>query len=167
MKQDLDGLRTEIGDYLESENFLVFHGHPRYSEPFVTVRWDSDRYPDYKLFLKLAKQLGENLIVFHHRELSSDFIDDLLDQMEGLDLPEEELAELSGRLADLRSFEGFTCVVELSFEYREHFYIYSKAAPWYEDLLEIADEIDAYSADEDEGGYEEPEDGMGSYFSRN
>ena len=167
MKPNLDSLKTEIEDYLKAEGFLVFHGHPRLGEPTAMVHWDSQRYPDFRLFLEVAKQLDTKLIVFYHRELPPEFLDDLLEQLEEADLPEDDFVELGRRLREMRAFEGSTCVLELSFESQGGVYVYTKATEWYDEILEIADELDEYTADEEDEDDDEPEDEMGRYFSRN
>ena len=167
MSTDLDSLKTEIKDYLEAEGFLVFHGYTRFAEPTSVVQWDSSHYPDFKLFLALARKLDVRPIVFHHRELQPELIDDAMDQLESADIPEDEFQELARRLGELRVYEGFTNAVELSFEYQGRIYIYARRAEWYDELLDITEEIDDYTGSEEgEPEGDEPDD-MGSYFSRN
>jgi hypothetical protein len=170
MKPDLETLRTEIEEYVKTEDFAVFRGFPRLPEPAKMVHWDSEEYPDFRDFLRLPKQLGVPLVVFHHRKLSPAFIDDALDQLDAVDLPDEEYVEYQRRLRELRVFEGFTSAVELSFDYEGRIYLYTRRAEWYEDLLDIADELHDYLAgDEDEefGDLEEPDEDIGPYFSKN
>ncbi len=167
MKTDLDSLKTEIEDYLKSEGFSVFHGYTRFAEPSSIVQWDSDHYPDFKQFLAIARELGTKPIVFHHRELSPELIDDAVDQLESVDMPEDEFTQLAQRLAELRVYEGFTNAVELSFEYQSRIYIYARRADWYDELLDITEEIDDYtSLEQDEVG-DEDDDDVGRYFSNN
>ena len=165
MKHDLDTLKSEIQEHLESTDFVVFHSHSRITEPVPMVQWDCDRYPDYKPFLEAAGQLEVKMIAFHHRELSAEFIDDVMDQIESIEMPHDEFRSTERRLGELRAHEGFTCLVELSFTHEGCIYIYSRRAEWYEELLDIADEVDDMVADEDSD--EEPDDSMGGYFSKN
>lgn len=165
MKANLDRLKDEIQEYLESRNFVVFHSHSRITEPASLIHWDSRLYPDFKAFLEVCKQLEVRLVCFHHRELSPDFIDDAMDDLESVDIPRDEYQRLEERLRELRIYEGLTSVVELSFTCQNQAYLYSQRADWYEELLEIADEIDDYLAVESEE--EGNEESMGGYFSRN
>jgi len=170
MKPDLETFKTEIESYLRTQEFAVFHGYPRLSEPSNMVHWDSEEYPDFKQFLKLPRQLDVRLIVFHHRKLSPDFIDQALEQLEVLDLPDDEYVEFGRRLRELRVFEGFTSAVELSFEYQGRIYFYTQRAEWYEELLDIAGEVDDYAVPEDaslDDFDDELDDEMGPYFSKN
>ena len=167
MSTDLDSLKTEIKNYLESEGFTVFHGYTRFAEPTSVVQWDSGHYPDFKLFLALARKLEVRPVVFHHRELLPELIDDAMDQLESADIPEDEFEELVRRLGELRVYEGFTNAVELSFEYQGRIYIYARRADWYDELLDIAEEIDDYSAPEEDEPDEDDQEDMSSYFSRN
>ncbi len=168
MTRDLETLKTEIDEYLTAENLVVFHGFPRLADPSSMIHWDIDEYPDFKLFLELPKKLDVKLIVFHHRKLAPDFIEDVLDQLDSADMPDDEYAELQRRLRELRVFEGFTSAVELSFEYQGRTYFFTRRAEWYEELLDIADEIDDFTG-EDEDDFEglEDEDDVGPYFSKN
>ncbi len=165
MKVNLDRLKDEIQQYLESRNFVIFHSLARTTEPASAVQWDSRLYPDFKAFLEVCRQLEVRLVCFHHRELSPDFIDDAMDDLETADIPRDEYQRLEERLRELRIYEGLTSVVELSFTYQNLTYVYSQRASWYEELMEIADEIDDYLAveNEEEGNGES----MGGYFSRN
>ena len=165
MKPNLDSLKEEIQAYLESQDFVVFHGHSRLTEPNPMVYWDTEHYPDYKLFLDIPKKLKVNLVTFHHVGLPPEVIDDTMDDLEGVDMPADEVNRMEKRLRDLRVYEGFTSLVELSFAYQEHIYFYTLRAEWYNELLEIAGEIDDYLAMEDEE--EGQADSMGGYFSRN
>jgi hypothetical protein len=166
MNSDLETLRTEIEEYLKTQDFVIFHGFPRLADPSLMLHWDVEGYPDYKKFLALPKQLGVQLIVFHHRKLAADFIEDALDQIDSIDLPDEEYVEMQRRIRELRVFEGFTSAVELSFEYQSRIYFYTARSEWYEELLDIVDHIDDYSHPED-AEFDEPEDDIGPYFSKN
>ena len=165
MKGDLDKLREQIQSYLDAEGFVVFHAGSRLPESLPVVYWDTARYSDYQLFLQGAKQLGLPLITFHHRELEADLVEDALADLESAEMPHEEYLRASHRLQELRVWEGFTSVVELSFLHQGQLYVYSRRAEWYEEILELAEEIDDYlnadDIDEDAAG------GMGGYFSRN
>lgn len=165
MSNELDKLREQIHSYLREEGFIVFQGYSRLMETGPMIQWDSHHYPDFRLFLECAKALGAKLIVFHHRELDSDFIDEALADLEVADLPDGESRRLGQRLAELRVWEGFTSFVELSFSHANQVYAFVLRADWYEEIVEIADEIDDYlSGDEPEG---DSPDSIGGFFSRN
>ena len=59
MSLNLDTVHHEIEDYLKSAGFAVFRGFARTPDT-ITVDWDTDRYPDYKAFLDVAKQLASS-----------------------------------------------------------------------------------------------------------
>ncbi len=165
MSNDLDKLREQIDSHLREEGFVVFQGHSRLMESGPTVQWDTHHHPDYRLFLKTAKALDVKMIVFHHRELDSDFIDEALADLEVADLPDGESRRLSQRLGELRVWEGFTSYVELSYWYQKQVYVFVQRADWYEEIVEIADEIDDYLTG-DEPEVDSPDD-IGGFFSRN
>ena len=64
----------------------------------------------------------------------------------------------------MRDYSGFTCALELSFDYQGRVYLFSLRAEWYEDYLDLLEEIDAAIPGE-EG--EEDQGSMGGYFSQN
>lgn len=164
MKQDLDALKAEILEYLESQDFAVFHGLPRLTENLPAVYWDVNRYPDFRMFLAVARQAEVRLITFHHREFSSGAVDDALDSLEDSDLAAEDRVRLEHRLQDMQAYNGFTCVIELSFDCQGRAYVYDLHTGWYVDFLDTVDEIESYIPEEDE---EQDEDAIGGYFSRN
>jgi hypothetical protein len=164
MKLDLDHLKVEIEEHLKAQGFVIFHGHSRIAGSTPIVYWDTDRCPDYKDFLEVASQSDVRLIVFHSREFTQGHIDDAMERLEAAELPRDDQRPLERRLTALRDYEGFTCHLELSFDHQGRVYYFSLRTEWYEDLLDLLDEIDASYPDEEE---EEGEGPMGGYFSRN
>jgi hypothetical protein len=165
MKLDLDRLKAEMEERLKARSFVVFRGHSRVASSTPFVYWDTAQYPDFRMFLDTAEQAGARLIVFNHRQFALDYIDDALERLEAAELPIDDQRPLERRLNALRAYEGFTCLLELSFDHQGRVYYFSLRTEWYEDLLDILDEIDAsYPGPEEEEAGEEP---MGGYFSRN
>jgi len=65
----------------------------------------------------------------------------------------------------LRAYEGFTCLIELFFDKEAQSFLYGLRTDWYNEFLDILDEIDVGEPDVDD---EEDQSGpMGEYFSRN
>jgi len=81
MKLNLDSLKTEIQRYLQENGFLLFRGVSHGLDEMFEVSWDTGRYPDYKPFLEIAKELGVRLIIFHHRELAEGVIDEAIEDL--------------------------------------------------------------------------------------
>ncbi len=163
MSQDLDALKTEVLETLEAEGFVVFHGFSRLADTDSFVAWDTDRQPDFRTFLNAAKRAGVNLVVFNYREFSHAHVDEAGERLEEGEFSPEEQRNLERRLRELREYEGFTCAVELSFDYQGRVYLFSVRAAWYEEFLDLLEEIDASLPDEDE----DMDDSMGGYYSRN
>lgn len=162
MNVNLDSLKSEILEYLGSEGFVVFHGYSRLADTDSFVAWDSERYPDYRQFLKVARQAGIALVVFNDRQFSAEHLEDATERLQACELAAEERRTLERRLRELRAYEGFTCGLELSFDYQGRAYIFSVRAEWYEDFLDLLEEVDACLPEDEEEG-----DSMGGYFSRN
>jgi hypothetical protein len=161
---NLDTLKREILDYLDSAGFAVFRSSPGGLEGLPMVLWDSEHYPDYRMFLEVAKQSDIKLVLFAVREFESSDIDELVEQLEECELAREEQREYESRLRDLRIFEGVTCSLELAFDYHSRLYVYEVQPDWYNEFLEIEEEIVARlggDEDLDEG------DSLPGYFSKN
>ena len=165
MKPDLDSLKTEILDYLAKEGFVVFHGCSRRLEEIHCIEWDTQRYPDYRLFLAAARQAGAKMVVFHHREFTSGHIDHALDQLEEAETEPEDRRRIERSLRELGAYESFTCTIEISFEFGQRLYFFDLRSEWYQGYERLMDEIDV-SIPED--GYDDEDDGsMGGYYSQN
>jgi len=160
---NLDTLKREILDYLESREFAVFRSSPGTLEGSQMVLWDTEHYPDYQMFLDAAAKVGVKLILFASREFEPSDIDDLLEQLDDLELEDDEGRDCQGRLRKLRVYEGLTCSLELAFNHDSRLYVYELQPDWYEEFLGIEDEIAASISDDelDEG------DSLGGYFSKN
>jgi len=164
MALDLETIRQEILTYLEENGFAVFYGHSRLLENIPVVYWDAAHHPDFREFLDAAHQAGVKLVVFHHRALTLDQLDDGLERLEQTKLSREEKRSLELRLRELQTYEGFTAVVELTFDFDANTYAFELRTEWQENLSDILAEIDAaldYEEDNDD------EDPMSGYFSKN
>jgi len=163
MDLNLDTLKREILDYLESREFAVFRSSPGTLDGSQMVLWDTEHYPDYQMFLDAASKVGVKLILFGSREFEASDINDLLEQLDDLEFEDDDERDYQARLRKLRDHEGFTCSLELAFNHDSHLYVYEIQPDWYEEFLSIEDEVASIiSEDElDEG------DSLGGYFSKN
>lgn len=163
MKLNLDSLKTEIAAYLKDNGFVVFHGFSRTVDDVPEVEWDTFHYPDYKLFLSTAQQLGVKLVVMHHREFTSNIIDRALEELPSAAVDFQEQRVFEQRLRELAMYEGFTCMIELSFDWDGTLYVFELRTEWYNELNVILEELD-YSGETSE---EDDEDPLGGYYSKN
>jgi hypothetical protein len=163
MNTNLDTLKDEVEKYLLEQGFNVFYGQSRLLDSLPIIYWDCDRYPDFRKYLAVARSSEAKLVVFHHREFTPDNIDDALDRLEAAGMPHEESRTIERRLKELRKYEGFTCALELSFDYQGRIYVFDLCTEWYDELSNILEEIDMFSVDEDE----DDEGPIGGYFSQN
>ncbi len=164
MDLNLNTLKREILDYLEASGFAVFHSSPGGLEGIPMVVWDTEHFPDYQMFLDVAAKAGNKLAIFATREFEPGDIDDLLSQLDDCELTRDERREYETRLRDLRAFEGVTCSLELAFDYNSRLYVYEVQPDWYEEFLEVEDEIFSRVSDEDDL---DDSDSLGGYFSKN
>ncbi len=163
MNLNLDTLRSEVLDYLGKEDFVVFHGYSRLADADSFVAWDTERMPDYHSFVDAAKRAGVRLMVYHFREFTHGHVDEAAERLEEAELTADEQRQAERRLRDLHSYEGFTCALELSFDLEGRVYLFNLRADWYEEYLDLLEELDASIPDEDAGD----DDSMGGYYSRN
>lgn len=162
---NLDTLKEEIERYLEEQGFSTFRGFPRMLDSLPLVYWDCDRYPDYKAFLDTAKAVGARLVVYHQHEFNAEQLDNALDRLEECELPRDDYRVMERRLKELRMYQGFTCALELSFDYEGRIYVFDLRTEWYEEFSDMLDDIHMLGAGSDEE--DEDEGPMSGYFSKN
>lgn len=166
MDLNLDTLKREILAFLDSAGFAVFHSSPGGLEGLPLVLWDSERHPDYRMFLEVARQTGAKIVLFASREFEADEIEELESSLEDLALPREEQREYESRLREARIHTGVTCDLELAFDYEGRLYVYEVQPDWYEEFLTLEDEIVTRISDDVESD-EGEDDSLGGYFSKN
>ncbi len=162
MNINLDTLKDEMLSHLESGGFVVFHGYSRLAETDSFVSWDTGRHPDFRKFLEAASKAGVSLIVYHERVFTRKLLEEASDHLEGTNFTGEERRGLEKRLREFRAYEGFTCALELSFDYQGRVYMFHLSAEWYEDYLDLMDEIEAATEEEPE-----EDESLGGYYSSN
>ena len=164
MDLNLDTLKREILEYLDSSGVAVFHSSPGGLEGQPLVLWDTERHPDYQMFLEVARKSETRVIIFASREFQGSDMDELLAQLDDLELTREDKREYERRLRDLRVHEGVTCSLELAFDYHSRLYVYEMQPDWYDEFLSVEDEIMSLIADHEDMDDGEP---LGGYFSKN
>ena len=164
MKPNLDELKSEIPQQIESRGLTLFPGFSRVMDQVTMVFWNSKRNPDYREFLNAAEKTGAKVVVFYDREFAAELIEDALERLEESDLPRDEQRSYERRLREMRVYDGFTCAIELSFDLNGMAYMFELRTDWYEELTEMLDDIEAAVPDEDD---EEDNGHLGGYFSKN
>jgi hypothetical protein len=165
MKPNLDNIKKEIQEYLSTQNIAVFRGIVADLHRQGLVLWDVRREPDFRKFIECGRQIGVKMMLLSFGELDIGMIEEAMEKLSEADMPREEQRAIERRLKELRPFAGFTCSVELSFEFQNRFYLYDLRTEWYEELLELMDQIDLSISDGEVD--EDEDDDMGGYFSRN
>ncbi len=163
MKLNLDSMRSEIQEHLESHGMVVFHGQSNAGEHTPAVYWDTEEHPDYRAFLASAEAAGVKLVALYAHEFTDDVIEEALERLETSGLPRDERRTIEQRLREMRGYAGFTCQIELSFDLAPRVYIFDVHTDWYDELNDMLDSIEeAYDADDEEDGSL-----GGGYFSKN
>ena len=161
MDLNLDTLKNEILEYLDSAGFAVFHNRPGGLEGMGLILWDTEKHPDYQAFLDVAQKCGTKLILFASAEFEASDIDELEAQLDDCDLSREERLDYEARLHELRAYSGLTCSLELAFDSGSRLYVYELQPDWYDEFGGIEDEIMARTPEDDEP------DSLPGYFSKN
>lgn len=164
-RQDLDTLCGEVERELDASGLVIFRGFNRGMESRPQVDWDVAQEPDFRRFLVCAKKLDVGLLVFSAQKMGSGLLDRAEEQLEAAELPKEEYREYERTLRKLRDYEGFVSSIELSFDYRDVTYIYHVSTSWYDELLDVMNDLDEMA---DGIGDEDSESGpMSGYYSQN
>ena len=166
MDLNLDTLKLEIQEYLNSKEFAVFRSSPGSLEGSPMVMWDAEKHPDYQMFLDVAKKAGIHLILFGSREFEEDDLDDLVEQLDACGLTREEHREMESRLRELRPHVGQTCVLELAFDHHSRLYVYEIQPDWYQEYLGLEEEIFDRLADGSDTDQDD-DSSLGGYYSKN
>jgi hypothetical protein len=163
---NLETLKSEILQYLESSDFAVFRSHAGGLEGLPVITWDTERCPDYRTFLDVARKSGEKLILFASREMAEEEIDEALEELVDTEFTRDERRELETRLANAQRHIGATCSLELAFGHNSHLYVYEARPDWYEDFLDACEEISSVMPLEDDS-QGSGNDGLGGFYSNN
>ncbi|MEO8027675.1 MAG: hypothetical protein ABI823_14430 [Bryobacteraceae bacterium] len=162
MTPNLDTLRNEINEYLTSRGLIAFPAISRVPDGVPAAFWDTTAHPDFRDFVAAAEGVGARIILVQSRELTEEDLDDAFESLATSSLPRDEHRTYERRLKELRAYQGFTSVIELSFDQAHRIYVFEVRTEWYTEFEDILDEVETFSGMTDE---EEPLGG--SYFSRN
>ncbi len=159
---NLDRTRSEMLAHLKTSGMVVFHSLPRALESALTaVPWDTDAHPDFREFVAAAEAAGVHMLTMYAREFSAELLEDALDRLTDAELERDERRLIESRLRELQAYEGFICQLELAFDHGERVYVFDQRTDWYDDLLDLMDEID-------DAFNEAPDDNpLGGYLSNN
>lgn len=165
MDLNLETLKGEILDYLGVSEFAVFRSHSGGLDGMQVITWDTERFPDYRMFLDTARKAGQKLILYADRELDEEEVEEALEELEDAEMSREEQREFENRIREARRHVGETCSLEIAFDHNSHLYVYEVQPDWYEEFLEACDELTAMMPEGDAEG--EGHDGLGGFYSNN
>jgi hypothetical protein len=161
---NLETLKSDILSYLAASDFAVFRSFSGGLEELPVISWDTERFPDYRMFLEAAQKVGQKLILFASRDFEEIEVEEALENIEEAGVSREEQRELERRVRNARRHAGETCTLEMAFDYNSHLYVYEVQPDWYEEFLETCDEITTMLPVGDGG---DREDGLGGFYSNN
>ena len=166
MDIDLDTLKQEILAFLDASSFAVFRSYPGGLEGMPLICWDCERFPDYRMFLEAAAKLHVQLILVATREFEQSEIDEEVEELDASEMPREERRTFDTRLVKYKKYTGQTCSLELAFDHNSRMYVYEVHPDWYDEFVELSEEI-AESVELGDAGDDEEEGGMGGFYSNN
>ena len=165
MDLNLDTLKREILEHLDSSGLAVFHGSPGGLDRQPMVLWDTERHPDYQMFIEVARKVDSRVVIFASREFQPSDTEDLLAQLDELELSREDKRDYERRLKELRIHEGVTCSLELAFDYHSRLYVYEMSPDWFDEFLSVEDEIMSLIAEHDMD--DDDDETLGGFYSKN
>lgn len=165
MDINLDTLKQTISEELERSEFAVFRHDAGIFDASLVITWDSETFPDYQMFLDAARKLGIKMVMFAAREFDESEAVEAEDDLEVCDLPRDDRRDYASAFKKIREHIGSTCSIELAFHFETHFYLYEARADWYEEFVDLNEEVLSFTPAAEE---DEPEDdGMGGFYSNN
>ncbi|WP_031499382.1 hypothetical protein [Bryobacter aggregatus] len=137
-----------------------------------TVWWDTEQFPDYTKFVVAAKTNGTKMMLYFDQELTPEEMADAEVSLEAANFEPEEFRDYSRRVAEMRSYVGFTSRLGLGFTSEGLFYWYELEAPWYQEFLSLIEDLQmagiTYGDDLDEIDDDDDKDPpMGNFYSNN
>lgn len=166
MTNDLGTLLPEVETAAKELGLVLFHGRTRIGTDIPMVEWDTDRRPDFHEFLNIAVTCGVKLLCIHDYKFEVDDLDEALESLKEADFSAAERRTLEKKLNALRMYVGFTCGLELAFDFNDNVYFFHLRTPWRAEFIEVIKELDSQFFDNPLEDPEEPMGGSG-YFSRN
>ncbi len=161
MKPNLDSLLTEITDHLKSRGLIVFPTISRVPDGVPAAFWDSAAHPDFREFIAAAEAAGARIMLLETRKLTEEDLDEAFESLATSGVAREEHRGFERRLKELRAYEGFTAVIELSFDQPDRIFIFEVRTEWYTEFEDMLDEMETFAGVDDE------EPLGGGYYSRN
>ena len=166
MTNDLGSLIPEIEAAAKEKGLVLFHCRSRIEDDLTFIAWDTARRTDHREFLDAAAACGVKLICIHTYQFTSDELDDAVETLKESDLPATGRRVLEKQINSLRVYLGFTCGLELAFDYEGNVYFFHLRTPWRIEFMKLANEIDGFLFEDADDDANESLGG-GGYFSRN
>src|SRR5690349_3731641 len=167
MDLNLDALKDEILRFLDASEFAVFRGHAGALDELPVITWDSESFPDYRMFLDTAHRSGEKVIIFMAAVFDEDDIADVEADVALSGLDREHVRSIEQRLHRFRAYLGKTCFIQIAFDHRGRLYVYEIQPDWYTEYVELTDELDVMLPQENDEEDEDDDEPLGGFYSNN
>jgi hypothetical protein len=166
MDLNLDALKDEILRFLDASEFAVFRGHAGALDELQVITWDTESFPDYRMFLDAAHRSGERIVIFIAATFEEEDIADVEADVALSGLDRDHMRSIEQRLQRFRVYLGKTCFIQIAFDHRGRLYVYEMQPDWYGEYLELTDELEVmlpHEHDHEEGD----DDSLGGFYSNN
>lgn len=167
MDLNLDALKDEILRFLGASEFAVFRGHPGALDELSVITWDSESFPDYRMFLDAAQRSGEKVIIFIAAPFDEEDIADVEADVALSGLDREHVRSIEQRLNRFKAYLGKTCFIQIAFDHHGRLYVYEMQPDWYSEYLELTDELDVMLPHEHDHEDGEDDETLGGFYSNN
>jgi len=168
MDLNLDALKDDILRFLGASEFAVFRGHAGALDDLPVVTWDSESFPDYRMFLDAAQRSGEKVVIFIAAAFDEEDIADVEADVALSGLDREHVRSIEQRLQRFRPYIGKTCFIQIAFDHRGRLYVYEMQPDWYSEYLELTDELDVMLPhDHEHEDADDDDETLGGFYSNN
>lgn len=167
MDLNLDALKDEILRFLDASGFAIFRGHAGALDDMPVITWDSESFPDYRMFLDAAHRSGAKVVIFTAAQFDEEDIEDVDADLALSGLDRDQVRTIEQRLNRFRTYLGQTCFLQLAFDHHSRMYVYEMQPDWYNEYLELTDELDMMLPQENEQDEPGEDDTLGGFYSNN
>jgi hypothetical protein len=139
---NLSALKDDMVAFIEGHGLKRLPGY--ITEDIPSVVWESEGNPDaWKDFVEMAKHVGAPFVTFSEMTLEREELDELIEQIGEMDLPDEEGTELV-EAQWLRKYAGNLGYIQLGFVYQGVIFLHESTTEWYERFQSLLEDVETF-----------------------
>lgn len=140
---DLLSLKDDMIAFIEGHGMRRIPGYVGDDVP--TITWEDDDNPDsWKDFVESAKAGSSPFVTMSDVTLEKEDLELLLEELQDLDFPSEESAELE-EAQSLVNYVGKMGYIQLGFIHQGVAFIHESSTAWYERYQQLLESVDDFS----------------------